>query len=384
MTAKRGLRFIALLLTLSLALLGGTSIALAALEAEVVKSVNMREGAGADEKTITKLKKGAVVTVLDRSNEEWWHVSYKEQEGYISSEFLKLKLPPPEPGYVTRHTQLRATPEIRGEMRSAIPANAVISILDSSDKTWWWVLYDDQEGYIQAVAIKKGTPPNANIAPTSNENSVNPNDPNADRIAKAKRINADTVGWIDVPNTNVSDPILYGPNFYYSNRNIYKKKSLEGVYPYVNRLTRNVVIFGHNLRNSNSGMHQLHHLQEAANGRSSCQYGKCGRSISSVKDWYKSDKGRIWNISIFGKTQWEVFAMYEVPRNEPIATLRSNWNTSASTQQSWIDKQLARSEVDFGVSVSSSDQVMTIITCGTNYDSASANSRLFFFLKCVG
>lgn len=385
MKGKKRIRGIALLLVvLTMSCLLG-SVALA-VEATVVKAVNMREGAGTDYKSILKLKKGATVTVLESpSGEEWWKISYQEQEGYVSSEYLEIVMPPAEPGYATRNTQIREGKGTSGKVLVAVPIYAQISVIDRSESTWWKVMYENQEGYVQASAVKLGEPPaGASSSSSAGTVSVSANDPNASKITKAKSINKDTVGWIDVPNTNIDDPILYGANFYYNDRNIHKKKSLEGVYPYVNRLTRNVVIFGHNLRGSNKGFHQLHHLQEAAVGRSSCQYGSCGRGISSLKNWHTSESGRVWNISIFGKSKWEVFAMYEVPRNEPISTLRSNWSTSPANLGKWSEKQVARSEIDFGVSVSEKDNIMTIITCGTNYDSATANSRLFVFLKNVG
>ena len=79
--------------------------------------------------------------------------------------------------------------------------------------------------------------------------------------------------------------------------------------------------------------------------------------------------------------------MYEVKANEPISTLRNNWSalsgSGKASVQSWIDGQIKRSQLNFGVDVTASDQLMTLITCGTNYDSATANSRLFVFLKNV-
>lgn len=354
-----------------------------ALEAKVIKTANLREEMDSSSKSLSKLKAGTVVTILDsKTNPEWWRVSYKAQEGYISSDLMAIIQPPTQPAHATRNTQLREEKGNQYRVLCAIPINAQVGVLDNEDKNWWKVLYENNEGYVMANTLQMGEPPAAGKG--SNDYSVKADDANASKIAKAKGINKDTVGWVNIPNTNIDDPILYGANFYYNNRNIYKNKSLEGVYPYTNRLSRNVVIFGHNLRGSNSGFHQLHHLQEAANGRSSCQYGACSRSISSLSNWYKSSDARTWNISIFGKSKWEVFAMYEVPRNEPIATLRNNWNTGPANMGRWIEGQLARSEINFGVGVSEKDQIMTIITCGTNYDSATANSRLFVFLKNVG
>ncbi len=211
-------------------------------------------------------------------------------------------------------------------------------------------------------------------------------DVNADEIAKAYAKNDDTIGWISVPDTNIEYPILYASNWYYADHNINKSDSLEGVYPFVNKLTKNVVIFGHNLRKSETGFHEMHHMQEAALGYNYCQADQCGESLGSKHDDWASENS-VWDISVFGKEKWQVYAMYEVSANESITTLRNNWNynisSNDSTVQRWIDGQVARSQIDFNVNVTSDDQLMTIVTCGTNYDSATANSRLFVFLKCV-
>ena len=49
--------------------------------------------------------------------------------------------------------------------------------------------------------------------------------------------------------------------------------------------------------------------------------------------------------------------------------------------QEWIDDQLERSQIDFGVEVSTSDQFLTLYTSGDNKD--SDETHLFFFLKQV-
>ncbi len=358
-----------------------------ALEAKTTKSTTLREGAGTDSSTISKLKSGVTVTVLDaKTNPKWWKVSHEGKEGYIDSETVKLVEQPAEPATTTRNIAMRAEPKSNAAVLDELKIYSQVAVLDSkSHQGWWKVFYENQEGYIPASALKMGDLASLEQRGTTGgtETTLKAPDPNASKITKAKGINKDTVGWIKVPNTNIDDPILYGANFYYNDHNLSKKKSLEGVYPYRNSLSKNVVIFGHNLRGSNSGMHQLHHLQEVAMGKGKCQYGSCGRGLSH-SDWYKTSSGRTWSISIFGKTQWEVWAMYEVPRNEPIETLRNNWNTGPASMSKWIDGQLKRSQINFGVSVSDKDQIMTLITCGTYYDSATANSRLFTFLKCVG
>lgn len=427
-TARFGALLLALVVMLSVFIPTAAAVT-ATVTAVTTGSAMLRTGPGTSYTSLTKVAKGTTVTVLDNtSTSGWWKVNVSGQEGYITAQYLKISsVSAPTSEKVTkevvtiRNTVLRTGPSRSYDLVTKIEPGEHVSILDATfSKTWVPASYNGVTGYIDLAHVKEdsllsaessaATPkPTATPAPTATpkpaaaaaanaqtatgdvaeegtktSTNISASDTLAKKIASAKKINSDTLGWISVPGTNVDEPILYGANWYYASHNIYKKKSYEGVYPFSNRLTKNVVIFGHNLRGSSSVFHQLHHLQEAALGYSKCQSGSCGRGLSSsLKDWYKTSAGRTWNISIFGKQKWEVFAMYEVKANEPIATLRNNWNLSPASAKSWIDYQLNRSEIKFGVPVTEKDQLMTLITCGTNYDSATANSRLFVFLKNV-
>ncbi|MDL2234974.1 SH3 domain-containing protein [Christensenellaceae bacterium OttesenSCG-928-L17] len=364
--------------------------------AKTTGSVNLREGPSLNDTALLKVSKGKKVDVLSLLEyyNGWVNVRYNGQEGYIAAEFLELgSLTPPaiEAGVIKSSTKLY--PEANAKSRALLTLAKLtdVEILDSvSNAKFWQIRYTNKSGkeYIGFVAtssIQKGTSDDLKTSNTKTSiKKATTVDVNAEKIAAAKKKNSDTVGWISVPNTNVDEPILYAPNFYYANHDINKKKSYDGVYPYTSRATSNIVVFGHNMRGSGSIFHQLHHLQESAQGYTRCRNSSCGRTFpNGLGGWYKTSAGRTFNVSLFGTQKWEVFAMYEVPKNEPISTLRNNWNVSPSNMQTWVNGQIARSEIDFGVKVSKSDQVLTLITCGTNYDSSTANSRLFVFLKNV-
>ena len=50
--------------------------------------LNLREGKGSNYKVQTSIPAGAKVEVIDKSDEEWWKVSYQGSIGYVSSEHL--------------------------------------------------------------------------------------------------------------------------------------------------------------------------------------------------------------------------------------------------------------------------------------------------------
>lgn len=51
-------------------------------------AVRLRAGPGMNAVVLTVIPKGRKVTVLDKTNKEWTHVSVGEREGYISTEYL--------------------------------------------------------------------------------------------------------------------------------------------------------------------------------------------------------------------------------------------------------------------------------------------------------
>lgn len=210
-------------------------------------------------------------------------------------------------------------------------------------------------------------------------------------LASAKQINSDVIGYISINGTNIQQPILFrsGDVHYYSTRNINQQKDNAGmVYTFYNNLYRNNTVTGHNMRGSNRLFHQLHHLQEKALGYSTCQHSKCpSPDLTNVPN-IREAENRVWDITLLGYNRWEVFAMYEVKKDEPKSTISYNIHPMAGYSdkavQEWIDKQVGRSEIAFNTIVSPADTFMTIYTCGTEYDSSTAQSRLYYFLKAVG
>lgn len=80
----------------------------------------------------------------------------------------------------------------------------------------------------------------------------------AANIPQWKAINADVRGWIKVPNTNISYPVVVGPdNNYYANLGYYKEQSRDGViwadsgtkFGKKADISRNTVLYGHNWTN---------------------------------------------------------------------------------------------------------------------------------------
>lgn len=178
--------------------------------------------------------------------------------------------------------------------------------------------------------------------------------------------------WSNAKTYTISYPIMYDGDFYYNSHDECGNASDSGsIYAWYGSLTQNIVIEGHNSRSTRLRFHHLHSLQNAI--------------ISKATNGKASGTYR-FNISMFGYWDWQIFAMYETGANEPASTYQYNRSANCGNAVStWAATQLAKSEVDFGVSVSDNDRFMTLITCGdVYYTDASVQNKLYIFLKYVG
>ena len=77
------------------------------------------------------------------------------------------------------------------------------------------------------------------------------------KVKEIKEINSDIVAWIEIPNTNISYPVLQGiDNDYYMRRNYKKRYSINGsLFLDANynwyKPSENLLVYGHNNRGSN-------------------------------------------------------------------------------------------------------------------------------------
>lgn len=194
--------------------------------------------------------------------------------------------------------------------------------------------------------------------------------------ASAKRKNTDTLGYIKIRNTNIDYPIMYGKNWFYNDHGLDKSPLTRGsIYFYWPEASGNIVITGHNSRQSGTMFHQLHKVQDNAS------------TLKSYSD-------RLWAINTYGETAyWEVWAMYEEGAFKDESMSSQMYNTcwpggfngkSDSEKQAWIDYQQKRSKLGYTVNVSPKDKFITLVTCGDSHADAAKGARLYFFLRRVG
>jgi uncharacterized protein YgiM (DUF1202 family) len=67
--------------------------------------VNLRKGPDNKKRVLTTVPKGEEITVLEKTNEWWWQVSYKGKKGYIAATFIDRSYSK------TLLTQIQANPQ---------------------------------------------------------------------------------------------------------------------------------------------------------------------------------------------------------------------------------------------------------------------------------
>lgn len=196
----------------------------------------------------------------------------------------------------------------------------------------------------------KDNNPNENITP---EDPSIPNDyttPKDNRnpiIVALKELNDETVGWLNVPGTNIDYPVVKAKdNAYYLRHNFKKEKDYNGwvFMNYLNSaemLDKNTIIFAHNRYYSNIMFGTLN---------------KVGK-----KTWYQNIKDNLITYSDINKEmKWEVFAAYTVPVTDDY--LETNFSTDEDFNN-FIKMIRSRSVISSDLEIKSTDKILTLSTC---------------------
>lgn len=174
-------------------------------------------------------------------------------------------------------------------------------------------------------------------------------DPYADALRNMdftalREVNDDVLGWILIPGTNLSYPVVQGgDNSYYLNHTWKKTRNSVGAIFLEHTNSRdlsdfNTIIYGHRM-NDRSMFGILKHYQDLS---------------------YWSDHPCIYITDDYGSHTYEVFAAYEVSVEGD--TYRLGFSSDAS-KQSFIDFCLEQSVIDTGVVPRVYDRILTLSTC---------------------
>ena len=174
-------------------------------------------------------------------------------------------------------------------------------------------------------------------------------DPYADALramdfTALREVNSDVLGWILIPGTAVSYPVVQGTdNDYYLNHTWKKWTSVVGSIFLECHNSRdlsdfNTIIYGHRMNN--------------------------GSMFASLKNYKKqswwSDHPCVYITDDSGSHKYEIFAAYEVSTEGE--TYRLGFGSDRE-KQAFIDYCLAQSVIDTGVVPRTYDRILTLSTC---------------------
>ncbi len=177
------------------------------------------------------------------------------------------------------------------------------------------------------------------------------------KYSKLYEMNKDMVGWLYIPGTLISYPVVQTPEDeeYYLRRDFDKKDSMSGTlfvskYSDVVKPTDNVVIYGHNMKAGT----MFHALLEYEN-----------------EDFYKEHKTVIFN-TIYGNAEYEVIAAFKTNIKEVDDTGFKYYQFfDADVPEEFDDYVLNCKNLtpyDIPVTASYGDKLITLSTCSYHTD----------------
>ena len=198
--------------------------------------------------------------------------------------------------------------------------------------------------------------------------------PSPRTLTEAKKLNEDVKGWIKVPGTAISYPVLHTDmgNSYYLNRNILKQQVLSGntdgvifadtqcVIDNRSGLKNNTVVYGHNWTNreNNSEKARINNPEDK-------QFAPLiSFSDSSFAQKYR----RIVLTTADGvEQQFAIFAAFYIDVSGSSFFAYNTVDPKDTGYTELINKAKEASLYEYPVSVSNTDKIITLSTCSVRY-----------------
>ena len=173
-------------------------------------------------------------------------------------------------------------------------------------------------------------------------------------LAACKAANNDFAAWLQIPGTDIAYPVVLTNDVdYYLDHTFTGEESIIGCLFSLGRTdyeapSQNIAIYGHHMRRSRSTtmFQPLHNYKNAS---------------------FRSEHATIHLDTLHGSRSYTVFAV--------INKRESDWDASAADfasvdeYQAFLSRALEWSLYDTGVSVTTDDHILTLITCDRDYHS---------------
>lgn len=187
-------------------------------------------------------------------------------------------------------------------------------------------------------------------------NPFNNNDLNI-AYSKLKELNNDYVGWIYIPDTNISYPIVKGTdNLFYLNHNFLKAESKAGsifIDCNVNVFeNKNTIIYGHYMKDG-SMFADLHKLSSELN--------------NSYKVYIATESKIL---------EYEVFSLFK--DSADINNYQTFWSSN-DDYINYLNTLITKSTINYNILLDKDSEIITLSTCDFNY----SNGRLLVIAVLV-
>ena len=178
-------------------------------------------------------------------------------------------------------------------------------------------------------------------------------------IQKLKEKNNDTIGWINVNNTNINYPYVQSSdNSYYLNHS-YDKTYNDAGWVFLD------------YRN-NGDLTDKNNIIYAHSRLDKTMFGSLSKTLKS--DWYTNKDNHIIRISTETEnTLWQIFSVYKTPVESYYIT--TTFDTDEE-YQTFLNTIKSRSLYNFNTSLTKDDRVLTLSTCYSDTERTVVHAKL--------
>jgi len=401
----------------------GTTTGTPGVITNCTSGVNFRSSASSSSSKLGTLPKGASISILSSTTgsdgDTWYKVTYGTTTGYVHGDYVSTSgsVSSDNTGasgsynkYDTAQTMvskdstiyMRKTPSSSTSSSNVVKKltgvkGKAFSILGESG-SWYYAQYSSYQGYVRKQDFSAASGSTSGFS-----------------YATVTGTSADRWGTIvQIPGTKIGSAYgkLYDNSIYCNGLNSkqtdYYYNTYSGSKNYffslVPQNAETAVISGHNMQSSQTGLHDLHHVQNYFLGVSTCEESNCRASCSNI------GASSTFKITYGGKSTWQVVGFFELNQDTMKSEssrkaaqsyiLLGGWNLTGAAKQSWLTQVLSYANSTYKgktlSSASSSDKIMVMYTSGDHGNSgarASANGagssgggyqNLYFILKAVG
>ena len=178
-------------------------------------------------------------------------------------------------------------------------------------------------------------------------------------FTELKGKNSDTVGWINVNNTNINYPYVQTTdNLFYLNHS-FDKSYNEAGWVFLDYRNNN------NLDNKNTILYAHSRLDKT-------MFGSLSKVLKS--SWYNNKDNHIIRLSTEEEnTLWQIFSVYKIPEESYYITTEFN---NDSDYEEFLNVIKNRSIYNFNTTLNNNDKVLTLSTCYSDTERTVVHAKL--------